>query len=135
MDSPRIGSLDVARLAGVTQRMLQWWDERSIVSPRQEKHARLYSMQQVLEVFLIAELRRKGIALLQIRAVLASYRRRRDAVFVVVEPNGRSALAGFYADESALIENILRRTGACVVIDLRPAKELMDELCQQQQPA
>jgi len=49
---------DVARIAGVSLRQLQWWDERNVVSPLQEGHRRVYRQQEVIEVSVIAELRR-----------------------------------------------------------------------------
>jgi DNA-binding transcriptional MerR regulator len=61
---------DVARIAGVSLRQLQWWDERSVVSPRQEGHRRVYLQKEVVEVSVIAELRRKGFSLQKIRRVL-----------------------------------------------------------------
>ncbi len=61
---------EVARLAGVSLRQLQWWDERGVVSPRQEGHRRVYLNQEVVEVSVIAELRRKGFSLQKIRRVL-----------------------------------------------------------------
>src|SRR6202012_633712 len=61
---------DVARIAGVSLRQLQWWDERNVVSPRQEGHRRVYLPQEVVEVSVIAELRRKGFSLQKIRRVL-----------------------------------------------------------------
>ena len=54
---------DVARIAGVSLRQLQWWDERNVVSPVQEGHRRVYRQQEVIEVSVIAELRRKGFSL------------------------------------------------------------------------
>lgn len=61
---------DVARIAGVSLRQLQWWDERHVVSPLQEGHRRVYREQEVVEVSVIAELRRKGFSLQKIRRVL-----------------------------------------------------------------
>ena len=66
----RFSSGDVARIAGVSLRQLQWWDERNVVSPRQEGHRRVYLQQDVVEVSVIAELRRKGFSLQKIRRVL-----------------------------------------------------------------
>ena len=66
----RFTSGDVARIAGVSLRQLQWWDERNVVSPRQEGHRRVYLQQEVVEVSVIAELRRKGFSLQKIRRVL-----------------------------------------------------------------
>jgi len=69
-DSERYTSGEVARIAGVSLRQLQWWDERNVVSPRQEGHRRVYAQQEVVEVSVIAELRRKGFSLQKIRRVL-----------------------------------------------------------------
>src|SRR5579883_2920643 len=66
----RYTSGEVARIAGVSLRQLQWWDERNVVSPRQEGHRRVYLQQEVVEVSVIAELRRKGFSLQKIRRVL-----------------------------------------------------------------
>ncbi|HWD98967.1 MAG TPA: MerR family transcriptional regulator [Bryobacteraceae bacterium] len=69
-DQDRYTSGEVARIAGVSLRQLQWWDERNVVSPRQEGHRRVYLPQEVVEVSVIAELRRKGFSLQKIRRVL-----------------------------------------------------------------
>lgn len=63
-------SSEVAQIAQVSLRQLQWWDEQSVVSPRHEGHKRVYLAQEVLEISLIAELRRKGFSLQKIRRVL-----------------------------------------------------------------
>jgi DNA-binding transcriptional MerR regulator len=63
-------SSDVSRIAQVSLRQLQWWDERKVVSPRHEGHKRVYSAEEVVEVTVIAELRRKGFSLQKIRRVL-----------------------------------------------------------------
>ncbi len=61
---------DVARIAEVSLRQLQWWDEQNVVSPRQVGHRRVYLPKDVAEVSVIAELRRKGFSLQKIRRVL-----------------------------------------------------------------
>ena len=63
-------STDVARIAGVSLRQLQWWDEKKVVSPRHEGHKRIYLPAEVIEITVIAELRRKGFSLQKIRRVL-----------------------------------------------------------------
>lgn len=68
-------SSDVSRMAGVTLRQLQWWDERKIVSPRKRDHRRHYTPKQVLEILAASELRRKGLSLQKIRRVLRILRR------------------------------------------------------------
>lgn len=67
---PACSSSDVARMAGVSLRQLQWWDEQKVVSPRHEGHRRVYSPEEVVEITVIAELRRKGFSLQKIRRVL-----------------------------------------------------------------
>jgi DNA-binding transcriptional MerR regulator len=63
-------STDVAKIAQVSLRQLQWWDERKVVSPRHEGHKRIYLAEEVIEITVIAELRRKGFSLQKIRRVL-----------------------------------------------------------------
>src|SRR6266849_3566966 len=63
-------SNDVAIVAGVSLRQLQWWDERKVVSPQHEGHRRVYGAPEVIEITVIAELRRKGFSLQKIRRVL-----------------------------------------------------------------
>lgn len=63
-------SSDVSRIAQVSLRQLQWWDERKVVSPQHEGHKRVYQAEEVIEITVIAELRRKGFSLQKIRRVL-----------------------------------------------------------------
>ncbi|HEY4363242.1 MAG TPA: MerR family transcriptional regulator [Bryobacteraceae bacterium] len=63
-------SSEVAEVAQVSLRQLQWWDERKVVSPRHEGHRRVYGPGEVIEITVIAELRRKGFSLQKIRRVL-----------------------------------------------------------------
>lgn len=83
-------STDVARIAGVSLRQLQWWDERKVVSPRHEGHKRIYLPEEVIEITVIAELRRKGFSLQKIRRVLRFLQRemgRRLAEVLSTESN------------------------------------------------
>src|SRR5437588_6067402 len=68
--SRTFSSSDVSRIAQVSLRQLQWWDERKVVSPRHEGHKRIYNPEEVIEITVIAELRRKGFSLQKIRRVL-----------------------------------------------------------------
>ncbi len=63
-------SIEVSTIADVSLRQLQWWDERKVVSPRHEGHRRVYFPTEVIEITVIAELRRKGFSLQKIRRVL-----------------------------------------------------------------
>ena len=69
-DGRGFNSSDVARICAVSLRQLQWWDERNVVSPRQDGHKRVYMAEDVVEISVIAELRRKGFSLQKIRRVL-----------------------------------------------------------------
>jgi DNA-binding transcriptional MerR regulator len=68
-------SLEVIALTGVTARQLQWWDERGVVKPGRQAHRRLYTMQNVIEMAVICELRRKGFSLQGVRKVIRFLRR------------------------------------------------------------
>jgi DNA-binding transcriptional MerR regulator len=70
VDVQGFNSSQVARICGVSLRQLQWWDERNVVSPRQDGHKRVYMAEEVVEISVIAELRRKGFSLQKIRRVL-----------------------------------------------------------------
>lgn len=63
-------SREVVEFTGITPRQLQWWDERSVVVPAREGHRRLYSMEDLAEVAVICELRRKGFSLQRVRKVM-----------------------------------------------------------------
>lgn len=63
-------SREVVEYTGITPRQLQWWDERGVVVPAREGHRRLYSMEDLAEVAVICELRRKGFSLQRVRKVM-----------------------------------------------------------------
>lgn len=66
----RYTSNEVVKLTGISLRQLQWWDERGLVVPAREGHRRLYSMEDVAEIAVIVELRRKGFSLQRMRKVI-----------------------------------------------------------------
>jgi DNA-binding transcriptional MerR regulator len=76
---PVFTSRDVSRIAQISLRQLQWWDERKLISPRQEGHRRVYLPEEVIEIVVVAELRRKGLALQKIRRVVRFLRREMTA--------------------------------------------------------
>jgi len=63
-------SREVIEFTGITPRQLQWWDERGVVVPARQGHRRLYSMEDLAEVAVICELRRKGFSLQRVRKVM-----------------------------------------------------------------
>ena len=61
---------DVVSLTGITPRQLQWWDERRIVVPARDGRRRLYSMEDLAEIAVICQLRRRGFSLQRVRKVM-----------------------------------------------------------------
>jgi DNA-binding transcriptional MerR regulator len=57
-------------MTGVTARQLQWWDERGVVRPQRAGHRRIYSIQNLTEITVICQLRRKGFPLQGVRKVI-----------------------------------------------------------------
>jgi DNA-binding transcriptional MerR regulator len=68
-------SAEVCLVAQISLRQLQWWDERGIVSARQQGHRRMYSAADLIGMMVIAELRSKGFSLQKIRRIVRSVRR------------------------------------------------------------
>src|SRR5512146_192383 len=66
----RLTSRRVIELTGITARQLQWWDERGLVVPAREGRRRLYSVDDLAEVAVICELRRRGFSLQRVRKVM-----------------------------------------------------------------
>jgi DNA-binding transcriptional MerR regulator len=63
-------SREVAAITGISARQLQWWDERGIVVPARAGHKRVYSRDDVAEVAILCELRRRGFSLQKMRRVI-----------------------------------------------------------------
>lgn len=69
-EADRFASQEVIALTGVTARQLQWWDEQGVVRPEHQGHRRLYTMQNLTEIAVISQLRRKGFPLQRVRKVM-----------------------------------------------------------------
>ena len=63
-------SNEVIERTGITARQLQWWDERGLVVPRKQGHRRLYSLDDVVEIAVICDLRSRGFSLQRVRKVV-----------------------------------------------------------------
>ena len=63
-------SREVVEMTGITPRQLQWWDERHIVVPLRQGHRRLYSLEDLTEIAVICELRKRGFPLQRVRKVI-----------------------------------------------------------------
>jgi DNA-binding transcriptional MerR regulator len=66
----RLSSNEVISLTGITARQLQWWDERGLVVPARAGRRRLYSFDDLAELAVICELRRRGFSLQRVRKVM-----------------------------------------------------------------
>lgn len=72
----RFGTSDVARMAQVTFRQIQWWDEQGLVTPLLIGHRRTYELEDVTEILLISLLRKRGMSLQNIRHAMRQLTRR-----------------------------------------------------------
>lgn len=63
-------SLEVAAHTGVSLRQLQWWDEARVLIPRRYRNRRIYSIDDLLEIWCIGQLRGRGLSLQRIRRIL-----------------------------------------------------------------
>ena len=63
-------SAEVIALTGITARQLQWWDERGLVVPAREGRNRLYSIDDLAEIAVLAQLRKKGFSLQRVRKIM-----------------------------------------------------------------
>jgi len=94
-------SREVAAETGLTARQLQWWDRRGIFAPAVPTHKteaggyteRRYTPIELIELKVLADLRRRGFSVGDIRRLLATLRSRFKArLFDAVEDGGGVAL-------------------------------------------
>lgn len=95
-------SAEVAAIAGVTLRQLQWWDEKKLIMPGRKGWNRVYDTQCLIDSVVVAEFRRRGVSLQIIRRYLRQLQRQllslvewiegdRD-VFVIAEQRSATAV-------------------------------------------
>jgi len=115
---------DLKRLLRVTDRQLQWWDEKGIVSPQQVDHKRRYTHAEALAVALILKLRAKGISLQRCRRNRYPLLHARGD-WLVVENRGRFL---WVAEEDDLLEALREAKKGVWLIDV---KELAGRIAKQ----
>ncbi len=104
---------EVSRIARVTLRQLQWWDETGVLAVGRKGRRRVWRAAEVLEVLLAAELRRKGLSLRVVSRLLRAARRsleelaealldQQSALYLLTD--GRTA--HLERDERAVIERL-----------------------------
>jgi len=90
-------SREVAAETGLTARQLQWWDERGIFAPSVPTHKtpaggyteRRYTPIELIELKVLADLRRRGLSVGSIRKLLLALRSRfKVRLFDAVEDGG-----------------------------------------------
>ena len=65
---------EVTKLAGITERKLQWWYEHRLVRCHRNGHGLRYSKTEAALAGVVAELRGKGMALKEIRRLVPTIR-------------------------------------------------------------
>jgi len=94
-------SREVAAETGLTARQLQWWDERGIFASSVPSHKtaaggyteRRYTPIELIELKVLADLRRRGFSVARIRRLLSALRTRFQVrLFDAVEEGGAVAL-------------------------------------------
>jgi DNA-binding transcriptional MerR regulator len=105
-------SREVAQLTGLTARQLQWWAKRNYFLPAVPSHRtdaggfteRRYTPVELLELMVLADLRRKGFTVARIRRLLQVLKARfKTRLYDAIEGGGPVTL---YIDR----ENIYART-------------------------
>lgn len=117
-------SNEVIELTGISARQLQWWDERGLVVPRKEGHRRIYSADDLAEIAVISELKRRGFSLQRVRRVVKFLRKEFG--------KGLAAVAGSTDDFHLLTDGsrIYVETSAQQAIDvLKNARQPMFTVC------
>ena len=119
----RFPSHDVIALTGITARQLQWWDERGVVKPERQGHRRLYSMQNLTEVAVICQLRRKGFSLQGVRKVMRFLEREFG--------KGLADIVGRNSDVHLLTDgtHLYLETSARQIVDILKNSESADSGC------
>ncbi|MGE0359393.1 MAG: MerR family transcriptional regulator [Vicinamibacterales bacterium] len=90
-------SREVAAQTGLTAKQLQWWDRRGMYAPSIPTHRtaaggfteRRYTTVELLELMVLADLRRRGFSLARLRRLLAVLRSRfKVRLFEAIEGGG-----------------------------------------------
>lgn len=104
---------EVSRIARVTLRQLQWWDETGVIAAARKGRRRVWRVPEVLQVMLAAELRRKRVKLGSVRRLLRLSRRPlEEAAEALLDQQVRlyvltdGGTAYFERDERAVLERL-----------------------------
>jgi len=78
MSEVRFRTAEVAKLADVSLRQLQLWEERRVAIASRSGRVRLYTASQALFVIVVAELRRRGLSFQRLRRLSTALRQLLD---------------------------------------------------------
>ena len=78
MSEVRFRTAEVAKLAEVSLRQLQLWEERRVALASRSGRVRLYTASQALFVIVVAELRRRGLSFQRLRRLSTALRQLLD---------------------------------------------------------
>ncbi len=103
------------RIVGVSQRRLDYWDEKGLVSPSIRKAQgkgtdRLYSFKDLVKLSVVKRLRNAGISLERIQSVIRILRRRRGGdplADICLIPDGRTI--DVRTEDPAALEDVLKK--------------------------
>ena len=110
-------SREVAQLTGLTARQLQWWAKANLFPPTVESHKteaggfteRRYTPIELLELMVLADLRRKGFTVARIRKLLQVLKDRfKTRLYDAIEGGGAVTL--FIDGENIYARNDRRRS-------------------------
>ena len=128
MNKPReFSSLEISQMTGATKRQLQWWDERNMIRPMHAiggiggtGNPRLYSPLQALQIYVIIELKSRGVTLP--RALDVALRAKLEPRFgqchymLVPDDDG----APVVVDKNSIVSTISESSRAWFLVDLKP---------------
>lgn len=104
-----------AKLTGVSERQLQWWDENNVVSPRMVGHKREYSIDQATVLAFVLDLRRSGVCLETARKVARRFENFPTAQWAIVHES-----RVIFTDGPVRVAQVAAETaGAVVVVQIR----------------
>jgi DNA-binding transcriptional MerR regulator len=127
-------SREVAQLTGLTARQLQWWAQRKIFLPAVESHKteaggfteRRYSPIDLLELMVLADLRRKGFTVHKIRKLLLVLKTRfKTRLYEAIEGGGPVTL---FTDADAIYARNDAGDLFCLLDDAAQPLLLSDEI-------
>ena len=75
-ETRKLRTNEIARAFDISLRQLQWWDERRVIEPdSKDGHFRKYTFEAAIVIGVLADLRKRGASLQELRRVLRAIER------------------------------------------------------------